>query len=434
MFAQQVQPKIQQSLSIWEILNGEEMPVGAWVAPPPADVNGIGNPSFISNKYYQLAKKAGINILYGLYESLETRPHDVLTAMNCALQSRLRYLAFSSGISLKKSMDEMQADLTGFCTDHPAYLGVLVYDEPAEAEFDQLEKLASYYHSMLPEKLFYANLLPYCAKVTQIKKRKQDESGRPTTIQEYKNYLETFIQKLDPAVISFDNYPCEGAFPEMANHYFLNLSMVSAAAQKYKKPAWCFIQTCSWKPNVRVPSAAEILWQVNTALAYGMKGIQYFTFWQPLADGVWRGGMIAPNGEIYPQYYYVQDANRQIQLCQHLLMKSEFAGIMLHGASPAPIPEQDILPFFGPLAGISGEIPVLAGCFKLQGKAGIYVVNNSLTQKGEATLHFREPVKGELYHLAGTRPFAEKRLTVALEPGAAAYIKTDCGLLSCIKQ
>lgn len=429
----QIQPKVKQPLSIQEIIKGNEMPIGAWVAPPPANVDGIGNPNFITDKYYQLAKEAGINILYGLYENLEKRPDDALAAMNCALRNQLRYLAFSSGISLKKSTEEMQAELTSFCTDHPAYLGVLAYDEPAEAEFDQLEKLASYYHTALPDKLFYANLLPYCAKVTQIKKCKQDESGRSTTVQEYKDYLEAFIQKLDPVVVSFDNYPCEGSFLEMADHYFLNLSMVSAAARKYNKPAWCFIQTCSWNPNVRVPSAVEILWQVNTALAYGMKGIQYFTFWQPLVDGVWRGGMIAADGEKYPQYNYVQNANRQIQLCQHLLMKSNFVGVMVRGASPAPIPNQDLLPSFGPLIEISGDIPVLAGCFKLQDRLGLYAVNNSLTQKGEMILQFRLPVKGELYQLTGVRSFAGDQLIVALEPGAAAYIKIDCGLLTCIK-
>ncbi|MBS5661774.1 MAG: hypothetical protein KHW79_10920 [Clostridiales bacterium] len=429
----QVKPKVTSLLSIQEITKGDEMPIGAWVAPPPADVDGIGNPNFITDKYYQLAKEAGINILYGLYENLERRPEDALAAMNCALRSQLRYLAFSSGIPLKKSIKEMQTELTSFCTDHPAYLGVLAYDEPAEAEFDQLEKLASYYQAVLPDKLFYANLLPYCAKVTQIKKHKQDESGRPTTTQEYKKYLETFIQKLNPVVVSFDNYPCEGPFPEMADHYFLNLSMVSAAARKYNKPAWCFIQTCSWNNNVRVPSDVEILWQVNTALAYGMKGIQYFTFWQPLVDGVWRGGMIAPDGEKYPQYYYVQNANRQIQLCQHLLMNSHFVGLMVHGTSPAPIPNQDLLSSFGPLIKISGNIPSLAGCFKLQDKLGLYVVNNSLTQKGEMILQFCTPVKGEIYQLTGVRSFMGEHLTIALEPGAAAYIKIDSGLLTCIK-
>ena len=140
----QVKPKVTSLLSIQEITKGDEMPIGAWVAPPPADVDGIGNPNFITDKYYQLAKEAGINILYGLYENLERRPEDALAAMNCALRSQLRYLAFSSGIPLKKSIKEMQTELTSFCTDHPAYHGVLAYDEPAEAELDQLEKLASY--------------------------------------------------------------------------------------------------------------------------------------------------------------------------------------------------------------------------------------------------------------------------------------------------
>ena len=59
----QVKPKVTSLLSIQEITKGDEMPIGAWVAPPPADVDGIGNPNFITDKYYQLAKEAGINIL-----------------------------------------------------------------------------------------------------------------------------------------------------------------------------------------------------------------------------------------------------------------------------------------------------------------------------------------------------------------------------------
>lgn len=53
----QVKPKVTSLLSIQEITKGDEMPIGAWVAPPPADVDGIGNPNFITDKYYQLPKR-----------------------------------------------------------------------------------------------------------------------------------------------------------------------------------------------------------------------------------------------------------------------------------------------------------------------------------------------------------------------------------------
>jgi hypothetical protein len=31
----------------------------------------------------------------------------------------------------------------------------------------------------------------------------------------------------------------------------------------------------------RPPDEAEIFWEINVALAYGVKGIQYFTYWTP---------------------------------------------------------------------------------------------------------------------------------------------------------
>ncbi len=50
-----------------------------------------------------------------------------------------------------------------------------------------------------------------------------------------------------------------------------------AAAQEANIPFWTFVQTCSFNSGRRIPTEADILWQVNTALAYGAKGIQYFT-------------------------------------------------------------------------------------------------------------------------------------------------------------
>ena len=48
-------------------------------------------------------------------------------------------------------------------------------------------------------------------------------------------------------------------------------------------------------------------------------------------------------------------------------------------------------------------------------------------------LQFCTPVKGEIYQLTGVRSFMGEHLTIALEPGVAAYIKIDSGLLTCIK-
>jgi len=209
----------------------------------------------------------------------------------------------------------------------------------------------------------------------------------------------------------------------MADHYFLNLSMVCSAARRHGIPAWCFIQNCSWSPNVRVPGEAEILWQVNTALAYGIRGIQYFTFWQPMADGTWQGGMISPAGEKLPQYDYVSHANRQIQLCQHLLTCGTFQGLLVYGDSPAPIPAEDRLSGFAPVATLGGDIPLLVGCYQQEGSAGLYVVNNGIEKSGHAIISFREETQGQLFHLDGSETFHTQQLTFPLQSGAAAYVQ-----------
>lgn len=418
-----VQPQNGYRPDIRTILQNGEIPIGAWVSPPPANIESTGNPDFITENSYRLAKDAGITILYGLYENIERRGSDAKAALACAASNGVYYLACSNGIAMKQSVEELQHNISQFGVDAPSYLGVLAFDEPAESQFDQLHALCSYYRTRHPDKLFYVNLLPYCAKVTQIQLHKSDESGRAATKEEYLHYLETYIQKTSPLVLSFDNYPCIGPFPSIADHYFLNLSMVCATARRHKIPAWCFIQDCSWHPNVRVPTEAEILWQVNTALAYGIRGIQYFTFWQPMADGTWQGGMISPSGEKLPQYDYVCHANRQIQLCQNLLTRGEFQGLLVYGDSPAPIPSEDQLSAFSPVQQLGGDIPLLVGCYHQDDAAGLYIVNNHLEKSGCATIFFCEEACGQLFHLDGKEAFHTRQLTISLQPGAAAYVQ-----------
>lgn len=405
------------------LLRSGEIPIGAWVSPPPANIDSAGNPNFITERSYRLAKDAGITILYGLYENIERRGSDVEAALACAANNEMYYLACSNGIAIGQSIDELQKNISRFGVNSPSYLGVLAFDEPAESQFDQLRTLCNYYRTQNPDKLFYINLLPYCAKITQIQQHKSDESGRATTQEEYLHYLETYVQKTSPTVLSFDNYPCIGPFPSIADHYFLNLSMICATARRHQIPAWCFIQACSWNPNVRVPGEAEILWQVNTALAYGIRGIQYFTFWQPMADGTWQGGMISPSGEKLPQYDYVCHANRQIQLCQTLLNRGDFKGLLVYGDSPAPIPDEDLLTEFSPVEQLGGDIPLLLGCYQQDDSVGIYVVNNNLEKTGCVTIAFRKKVRGQLIHLDGNDTFHTQQLSFSLNPGAAAYLQ-----------
>ena len=113
-------------VSIQDILAGTVLPIGAWVAPPPAGVSG-NNPDYITDETYRLAKEAGFTMLYGLYENLEHRREDARRALTCAQRSGLRYLAVSCGLADGQTPEELVPGLIQGESAHPAYLGVLAW-------------------------------------------------------------------------------------------------------------------------------------------------------------------------------------------------------------------------------------------------------------------------------------------------------------------
>lgn len=125
--------------------------------------------------------------------------------------------------------------------------------------------------------------------------------------------------------------------------YFGNMSVIRNRAAEAEIPFWVYIQTCSFNASVRVPDEGEIGWLVNTSLAYGAKGIQYFTYFLPNDDGeVFRGAMVDREGNKTPIYDYVQRVNGQIAAVDEILMCSFSEGVIVTGSTPCPVPEGDI--------------------------------------------------------------------------------------------
>ncbi|SPL89859.1 unnamed protein product [[Actinomadura] parvosata subsp. kistnae] len=109
-------------------------------------------------------------------------------------------------------------------------------------------------------------------------------------------------------MLSFDRYPfLTGGFDD---GYLDDLATVREHARRAGLPAWMYVQTLAYDGH-REPTAAELAWQVNTALAYGYTGIQYFTYWTPdpaRGEG-FRPALIGPDGEPTARYAAVRDLN-----------------------------------------------------------------------------------------------------------------------------
>ena len=394
------------------------MPIGAWIAPPHSGIYQ-NNPDFITVENYQTAKNSGINILYGLYEKGEINRQPVLTSLNCAAAVGLKYLVTDSNVLAgSEDKDEMDRVLAQYKSS-PAFIGCLMVDEPAIPEMAVYGDCAVNYAKSLPNSIYYMNLMPIYAKANQLKVSKLNETGGAVSQELYQQYLDTYVNTVQPRFLSYDYYPCSGTFPSVESQYFLNLSMVRATTRKANIPFWVFIQTCSFGGGTRVPTKAEVLWQVNTALAYGSQGIQYFTYWLPL-----EYGMVDRSGNPTAIYGYVRTANDQIQGVQNVLMNSRSEGVIINGDSPAPVPSGDVLAGYQKLRSVSG-VPTITGCFNYGGKATYYVVNNSLTQSGTAQLHFSETVGAAVVQGGAQSRKSGADLSLTLAPGEGALVTVD---------
>jgi hypothetical protein len=286
--------------------------------------------------------------------------------------------------------------------------GFNFYDEPGAGWFATLAKALSISRELAPQLLPYVNLLP------------SDDAA----------YYRAFVDVVQPSLISFDRYPLLSEGREDGN-YFHNWAIVRDAALHGDIPAWVFIQTLAYN-NHREPTAAELLWQINISLAYGAKGIQYFTYWTPeAARGEGFGpALITVDGKRTPRY----DAAKQINTTWLHQVGRELKPLVSESvvhANETPLPNGAV--GFTPtdlVSAISGD-PVVVGTFRprdaASGDRWVLVANRSHGARARAVVAVNEQTVGSVGVFQPARQtYASQRVgpvQVSLAPGAATLIK-----------
>jgi hypothetical protein len=164
--------------------------------------------------------------------------------------------------------------------DHPAKIGGLnalidqfkampnayayhIVDEPSAANFERIAGLVAHLKARDPARMAYVNLFPTYASNGQL-----GTNG-------YSEYLNTFVNTVQPDLISYDHYQflTQGDRPD----YFQNMAMVRTVAQTARVPFLNIVQAVAWEPGVfERPTPNQLGYLVNTTLAYGAQGISYF--------------------------------------------------------------------------------------------------------------------------------------------------------------
>jgi hypothetical protein len=278
---------------------------------------------------------------------------------------------------------------------HPAMEAYFITDEPGAGAFPGLGKLVAYLRERDPAHLAYINLFPSYANEAQLgvsaDAAERARVGYPQnfagvgasdkTVLAYRGYLKKFIEIVKPDLISYDHYRFmkknDGA------QYFLNLALVRDAAIEAGKPFLNIIQASLVEKVWRLPNPAETRFLVFTTMAYGGRGISYFTYWGP-ADylGLYR------DGKASPMVKEVAALNAEIARFGPALMELDSTAV--YHTAPLPYGTQAV-PANAPVQFIGGGEFVL-GLFGKKGQTTAFmVVNRNYKQNAEAALKVTIP-------------------------------------------
>ncbi|WP_165073240.1 hypothetical protein [Paludisphaera rhizosphaerae] len=290
---------------------------------------------------------------------------------------------------------------------NPAVYGYLLRDEPSSAFFPGLAAVASAVKEFHPSAWPYINLFPNYATPEQL--------GSP----DYDSHIKTFVEVCKPTALSYDNYSMlyGGGLRE---GYFANLDSMRRAGLENKLPFWNIVLT-SAHFNYREATDADIRFQVYTSLAYGARGIAYFTYFTP-AIGNYRLGPIDQFGHETPTWAKLRTVNLQVAKLAPTLLKLRSDAVYHFGDAPKECRGPDDHSLITSIAG-----PMLVGDFTHEdGSRYVMIVNRSFTESIPSQPTFRQPPKkveqvspydGRLHNFGGEM--------IWLAPGQGTLLKVS---------
>jgi len=210
--------------------------------------------------------------------------------------------------------DEVQSsvcELTRQVGSHPAVLGFSLRDEPSVALMPALGRVAALLRSALPGTWPYVNLFPTYATSEQL------------GVGSYEEYVRQFIETVHPPFLSYDNYSLING--EMLDRFYANLEVIRRTSLAAGIPFWnCLLANAHF--NYLEPSDATFNLQVYSTLAYGGRGIQYFTYFAP-SVGNYRLAAIDQFGHRTPTWSMLQRINNQIHALAPTLIQLRSTGV-----------------------------------------------------------------------------------------------------------
>ncbi len=202
-------------------------------------------------------------------------------------------------------------DITKAYKDHPALWGYYLTDEPGADLFADFARLNGLLLENDPNHFPYINLFPNYAVASQL------------GTEDYASYIRTFIEVVQPAILSYDHYALTPNGDQPG--YYANLEVIRSEALLAGIPFMQIILATPF-PGVRDVTAADLRYQVYTTLAYGAKGISYFTYAVPGAS-TFGDGLLDRAGNTTAKWEAAREINLEVAQLGKWLLGLESTGV-----------------------------------------------------------------------------------------------------------
>ncbi len=280
--------------------------------------------------------------------------------LKCIVSTRETHVGDAAAGLDEAEVRNRVAALTARAAEHPAVFGYYLRDEPNAGLYPALAFWTEAFRQADPAHVSYINLFPNYASPGQL--------GTPG----YEEYLESFVTTVKPAFISYDHYALmdDGS---LRDGYFQNLEAVRKAGLKHNLPFWNIVLSNAHFRYAE-PSDGGLRFQAYTTLAYGGRGISYFTYFAP-AIGNYRLAPIDAFGHKTPTWDMLRSVNLQIHRLGPTYLTLKSVNVFHHPDVPAGCTGLDTSRH---LAGVAGGRFVVGEFEGPDGRPFILIVNTDL--------------------------------------------------------
>ena len=305
----------------------------------------------------------------------------------------------------QEKADETIKKLMGSITDpedRKAVYAVYLRDEPNASLFPQLNvwSVAVKKQGVLP----YINLFPDYASPEQLGSK------------DYEDHLSRYVEICKPPYISYDNYSLFEGGRLDEDRFFGNLELIRKKSLQAGIPFWNVVLANTHFAYAE-PSDATLAIQVYSTLAYGGKGIGYFTYYTPQV-GNYRLAPIDRFGFRTKTWEMMRNINLQIHTLVPIYGKLKSINVFHIGSIPRNGQGIDSAKLVESVSGTS----LLVGEFTdSNGKPYVMVVNKSMHSSVSFDVQFKE--KGRITLIS---QFKQERLPFA---GEQKWLAPGCGAL-----